>query len=93
MRFSLVSGNHQGNSDWFLVSSISSGSYNLSASSASFSELYERGLRSTSHLRYLECNTLMCLTNYPVLGLYISSHLLQEEAHLMVAEESTDLWI
>lgn len=47
---------------------------------------------TTSRLR-LSASDLSLFSFYPVVDLSISSHLLQEEASMMMTESSTYLWV
>lgn len=68
----------------FLVSFMSSGLYNMYASfSAEFPELRREGLIKTSHLGQ-SVPASLTLTHCPAMHLCINSHILQEEASLMV---------
>lgn len=75
-----------------LVSPNSSGSHTVPASSTDFLSPEGRDSTETSHLELNGSTSVLLLSAYcPVVGLYIYSRLLQEDAFLMMAKRDTNL--
>lgn len=77
----------------FLESSIPLDSYNrLSSFSTEFPEPFVKGIDEDISVR-TDGPVSHSLHSWPVISFLISSHLLQEEASLAIAEQNTDLCV